>query len=428
MSVLSVCILVFLLFHYVFKYLLSKINFEHLKRKSVSIPPKWQSIINLDSLSQTIEYSGTNLFWNNIQNFVGLVFTIIVLYSGILPFTVDRIIKLDLSNVVSGLLFIFLLAGISYVIEIPFSLIHDFVTEKKFGFSTITFKTWLFDQLKAILLSILLGGILISAILLLIEKTGDLWWIYVWGVINSFQLLISFLFPVVFAPLFYKFEHLEDEELNKKIVKLANIVSFPLSGVYQIDASKRSTHSNAFFAGFGKTRRVALFDTLIKQHSHDEILAILAHEIAHWKKGHIIKGFVLNICLSALVFYSISLVLNRSWFYDAFGLLEPFKQTGVVGAVAGAGLFLTGILFSPVSFVLSPITSWLSRKNEYEADALSLELYKSDHAMEDALLKLSEKNLSNIFPHPLYVLFNYSHPSLLQRIEALKKIREQKNL
>ena len=423
MNTISLAILIFLILHYFFRICLSYINVAHFKEKASYPEKKWANKINLAKLPETLKYVSINATVGNIQFTVNEIIIIAGLYSGIFSAFINYCIGIETPFVLRGVMFLLIIGFINYLAGIPFSIIHHFGVEKRFGFSTITLKTWVTDQVKTILLALVLGFVLISGFLILIEKTGVYWWLYAWIFFNAFQLLISFIFPVLLAPIFYRFQPLQDEKLNRKIMELAKKADFPVSGVFQIDASRRSTHSNAFFAGFGKTRRVALFDTLLTAHTHEEILAILAHEIGHWKKGHVVKGFVFSFLFSAAGLFAIALLLDKIWLYDAFGLTKQYMQYGIKGPVAAAGLILVGVLLSPVSFVLEPVSSWFSRRHEYQADAYSVELFDYPGAMENALLKLNEENKSNIFPHPLYVLFNYSHPTLFQRIDALERKR-----
>jgi STE24 endopeptidase len=279
----------------------------------------------------------------------------------------------------------------------------------------------LIDQVKSLLIAGVLGALLGGGLLLLIRWLGNRWWLPAWIAMGLFQLLLTFIAPVLILPLFNKFEPLQDEELREQILALARTASFPLSGVYQVDASLRSRHSNAYFTGLGKTRRIALFDTLLDQHPRKEILAILAHEIGHWKRGHIIKGIVSSILLSGIGIALSAALLDAPWLYAILGLEALYAQLGPTGPVAAIGLFLIGILISPLSQILVPVSAWFSRRYEYQADAYSLNLYGDPEALEQSLIRLGEKNLSNLFPHPLVVLYRYSHPPLLARIAAIRR-------
>lgn len=424
---LQLIIFFFLTGQFVFRSVLSLVNIYHQKKKSNVIPDQWKQMINTAKLPESAAYNSINTKWGLIENTLSMILTLVFLYSGILPpYSMFFSGILDF-HVLNGCLFILSIGAVSLLTGIPFSLVHHFYIEKKFNFSTITLKTWIADQIKSVLLGLALGIPIICGFLLIIEKTGTAWWIWAWLLFNGFQLFVSFIFPVLLAPVFYKFEPLKNLALNEKILNLCGKASFPVSGIFQIDASKRSTHSNAFFAGFGKTRRIALFDTLLNKHSDEEILAILGHEVGHWKKGHIIKGFLTGLLFSGVGLFVSAQLIDQPWLYEAFGLLDLYNETGVRGVVAAAGMILTGFLLMPASFLLEPATSYFSRKREYEADRFSVELFNHPDAMETALFKLNMENLSNLFPHPLYVIFHYSHPTLFQRVKALGDYRKKDN-
>jgi STE24 endopeptidase len=256
---------------------------------------------------------------------------------------------------------------------------------------------------------------------LLIGWLESWWYAPAWALFAVFQLLMAFVAPVLILPLFNKFEPLQDQALRAKIIDLADEAEFPLEGVYQVDASRRSTHSNAYFAGLGKTRRIALFDTLIEQHSHEEILAVLAHEIGHWVKHHIVWMLVASVLASGVALYLAALLLRVPWVYQAIGTGDLFARLGPTGPVVAIGLYVIGILASPLGLIVSPLANWFSRRNEYQADAYALQLYGHPTALADALIGLSEKNLSNLFPHPLVVVFRYSHPPLVRRVSVIRE-------
>jgi len=312
-------------------------------------------------------------------------------------------------------------AAIEYVASIPFDLVSQFGVEKRFGFSTITVGTWVADQLKSLLLMAILGTVLGGGLLLLIGWLGYWWWAPAWALLGLFQLLMTFVAPVLILPLFNKFEPLEDEALRGKILDLADEADFPLEGVYQVDASRRSTHSNAYFTGLGKTRRIALFDTLIEQLSHEQILSVLAHEIGHWVKHHVIWMMVGSILASGAGLWVAATLLRVPWIYETIGAGDLYARLGPQGPVVAIGLYVIGILASPVGLIVSPLANWFSRRQEYQADAYALELYPHPRALEQALIQLGEKNLSNLFPHPLVVVFRYSHPPLTQRVSAIRE-------
>jgi STE24 endopeptidase len=376
-----------------------------------------------------IAYSTARSRLGHVARTADLAVTLAILLSGLLPALVRRAAALPLAPVWQGLIVLAFPAALTYLAGVPWDLLSQFGVERRFGFSTITLKTWLTDQVKSLLISLVLGTLLGGGLLLLIGGLGSRWWLPAWTAVSVLQLLLTFVAPVLILPLFNKFEPLRDEELRERILALARRARFPVSGVYQVDASLRSRHSNAYFTGLGQTRRIALFDTLIEQHPQDEILAILAHEIGHWKRGHVLQGIAANILLLGLGLALSAALLDAPWLYATLGMEGLYAQLGPTGPVAAVGLFLIGILLSPLSLILAPIGTWFSRRHEVQADAYSLELYGDPEALEQALIRLSEKNLSNLFPHPLVVVYRYSHPPLLARIAAIrreaKKVRDR---
>jgi len=314
-------------------------------------------------------------------------------------------------------------ALIAYLATIPWDLASQFGVERRFGFSTITLRTWLLDQAKELLVSLLLGALLGGGLLFLIEQLGRAWWLPAWALFGLFQALMALVAPVILLPLFNKFEPLQDQELAEQIDALAARAHLPLRGVFQMDASRRSTHANAYFTGLGKTRRIVLFDTLLDQLDRDHILAVLAHEIGHWTKRHIPVRVAVSILLSGLGMACVATLLDRPWLYGTLGLDSLYAASGVVGPVAAVGLYLVSILLSPLGLLLAPLVNGLSRRQEFQADAYALRLYDHPTALEEGLILLSEKNLSNLFPHPLVVRFRYSHPPLLERVAAIRAQR-----
>ena len=300
----------------------------------------------------------------------------------------------------------------NHLISLPFTIYHTFVIEKKYGFNKTTVKTFISDQIKGIILSAILLSILLSVVMAIFMKVGTVAWIYATVISVLFMLFIQAIAPTVIMPLFNKFTPLEGGSLKEKIEAFAQKVAFPLTGLFVIDGSKRSSKSNAFFTGFGKNKRIALFDTLIENHTEEQLVAVLAHEIGHYKKKHILVMMILSIIQTIITFYLFSLFLNNQELSQAFGVSEPTIYTSLV---------FFSILFTPISTLLSIVTNAISRKNEYEADNFAKENIDNPQDMIDALKKLSVDNLSNVTPHPFYVWLHYSHPTVLQRIERLKQ-------
>jgi STE24 endopeptidase len=313
--------------------------------------------------------------------------------------------------VLRGLLFFGLLLLAKAVLSLPFKVYSTFVIEERFGFNRTKPATFVGDLLKGLLLAVMLGGPLLTAILLLFERAGELAWLWVWAAVSLFTLFVQFIAPTWIMPLFNKFTPLADGELRQAIFQLAEKVGFPLDNVFVMDGSKRSGKSNAFFTGFGRHRRIALFDTLIDKHTVPELVGVLAHEIGHYKKGHVLKGIVLSLVHSGIMLWLLSFFLGRAELYAAFGL----EDTPIY-----AGLVFCGLLFTPLEMALAPFLQYLSRRHEYQADRFAAVETGDPAGLASALRKLSVHNLSNLTPHPFYVFLHYSHPPLARRLAALE--------
>ncbi|MBC7228548.1 MAG: M48 family metallopeptidase [Thermoflexales bacterium] len=415
-------IILLLLLDFALTTALSWLNLAYLKRRvSSPMPPEWAALLDTSRFPQMVAYREAHTWLAQGARTAEPAATLGILLSGLLPALARWAAALPAARVVQGLAVLAALGAISYLVSLPWGLLSDFGVERKFGFSTITWKTWLSDQVKSLFLVLVLGVPLAGVLLFLIERMGETWWLPAWGFVTLFQLLVAYIAPTVIFPLFNKFEPLQDEALKEDIFALARKAGFPLGGVFQINASLRSTHANAYFTGFGKNRRIALFDTLLEQLSHHQILAVLAHEIGHWKKRHVLKGMAEGVLLSGLGLAVVAWALAQPWLYTVVGMGDLYRAVGPVGPVAAVGLYVFGIVASPLGLLLAPIANGVSRRREYEADAFSLELYDHPTALEEGLIRLTEKNLSNLFPHPLAVIFYHSHPPLLQRVEAIRR-------
>jgi len=313
----------------------------------------------------------------------------------------------------SGLIFFAALAMIGNLFDIPFDLYSTFVIEDRYGFNTRTIRLWFSDWIKGMAISYLLGGIVISLLLALVNYFKDTWWFFAWIGISVFELLILWLYPVLIAPLFNKFEPIANRELETKIGTLMAKAGLAVKGVFQMDAGKRSKHTNAYFTGLGRTKRIVLFDTLLASHSDDEILSVLAHETGHWMKKHTIKQLILLEVLSLIGLFIVAKLLDWQLIYQTFGFQARIDYIG---------LFLVPVVLSPLGYFLRPIGSALSRRYERQADDVAVKLMETTRPMKDALIRLSADNLANLVPHPLYSWFNYSHPPPVQRIERLEKL------
>lgn len=309
-----------------------------------------------------------------------------------------------------GVAYPFFVGGAFFLFGLPQSFYYQFVLEEKFGFNRMTIRTFLMDQVKVIGLGLLFGVPLMAALLWIVDKTGDYWWVLGFLLIMGFQLFTAAIYPVFLAPLFNKFTPLSQNSLRHKIEELARTVQFKMSGIFTIDGSKRSSHSNAFFAGMGNMRRIVLFDTLIEKQSEDEIVAIIAHEMGHCEKKHIQKSLIVSAILMFGLFYALALCLKWPLFFEALGAYAPNNHVGIV---------LFSIFSSVFLFPISPIFTKISRINEFEADHFSVVVNKDKESLKSALVKLTKENLGNLTPHPWYSAYHYSHPTTIERVQAI---------
>ena len=343
----------------------------NLKALDPGLPNEFQGYYDVEKYARSQEYTRVNTRFAFFTTSFDLIVILVFILFGGFNF-VDQIIRgFGLSTLPSGLAFFGILFFASDLISTPFSLYQNFVIEEDFGFNKMTLKTFILDKLKGYLLTLALGGVFLTAILFFFEKTGEYGWLYAWGIIGLFMILIQPLFTLVIAPMFNKFTPLEKGELRTAIENYAQKVGFPLSRIDVMDGSKRSAKSNAYFSGFGKQKRIALFDTLLEKHSNDEMVAILAHEVGHYKKHHIKVGILISILHTGLLFWLLSIFIDNSGLFEAFQM----KEISVYG-----GLTFFMILYSPVELVLSVIMNAVSRRNEFQADAYSAKTTeKSEH-------------------------------------------------
>lgn len=311
----------------------------------------------------------------------------------------------------TGLIFFAALWVLDDLLSTPFSLWETLVIETKFGFNKATLGTLIADKAKTYALVAVLGGLLLGAILYLFENLGARAWLYAWVVVAAGTVVLPVLFTSVIAPLFNRFEPLDEGELKGKLSAFAKQVGFPLGGIYVMDGSKRSTKANAYFSGLGRSKRIVLFDTLIAGHNPTELVAILGHEIGHYKLGHIIQGTLVSILYTGVLLFTLGFFIDNPGLFAAFGM-EQISTHG--------GLLFFLLLFSPISILLGIVVHWLSRRNEYQADRFAAEHLGEAEPMIAGLKKLSVANLSNLTPHPFDVFLNHTHPTALQRVSRLR--------
>lgn len=314
-------------------------------------------------------------------------------------------------SIPTGLLYVALLILLGRLLALPFSAYATFVLEERFGFNRTTPGTFVLDRVKGMLLAALLGGPLLTGILTLFEFAGSAAWFLCWGCVTVYILFVQFIAPAWIMPLFNRFAPLEEGELRRSIMDYARSVGFSLKDVFVMDGSRRSSKSNAFFTGFGSNKRIALFDTLVEEQTAGELVAVLAHEIGHYRKRHILQGMIISIVHTGALLFLLSFVIGNE------GLFQAFRMEG---NSVYAGMIFFSLLVTPVEMILSVLLNVLSRKNEYEADRFAAETTGRPELLAAALKKLSVRNLANLTPHPFTAFLRYSHPPLPERIEALR--------
>jgi STE24 endopeptidase len=390
--------------------LLNWLNVSYLRKCGAVVPEVFRESVDQEKLRKISAYTADSDHFGIIATMANQALFLAILLSGFLPWFVGIIDPWGFGLIVDGFIFFAVLSIFANLFRIPFSLYDTFVIEERYGFNTMTLKMWISDLIKSMAILAFLCGLLLWVLLTLVVHGGNTWWAWAWILVGLFELLMLWLFPVVIAPLFNKFGPIEDRTLEDHIKTLMEKVGLQVKGVFRMDASKRSKHTNAYFTGMGRSKRIVLFDTLLASHAEEEILAVLAHEIGHWKKKHVLKQIILLEIFSLAVFYGVAKFLNWPLLYQTFGFQESIPYVG---------LFLIGALISPLGYFVQPLESAISRKFEREADDFVLELMKTGEPMRSALKRLAVDNLANLTPHPLYAWFYYSHPPLAERIERL---------
>tara|TARA_B100000925_G_scaffold199888_1_gene151469 strand:- start:16589 stop:17824 length:1236 start_codon:yes stop_codon:yes gene_type:complete len=381
----------------------------NLKALSSEIPATFEEFIDENAYEQSQEYTRSRATFGIGEGIFSLVLLFVFWWLGGFAWLDVQVRAFGYGPLITGLIFVAALILANQIISIPFDLYSTFVIEEKFGFNRTTLATWIMDQAKGLLLGAFFGLPLLAALIWIFQSV-PMAWLWGWLLVTVFSLALTYVAPTWIMPLFNKFQPLKDGQLKTEIHLMAKKCEFPLQEVFVMDGSKRSSKSNAFFTGFGKTKRIALFDTLIENHTVPELVGVLAHEIGHYKCRHIVKSIVTGVLTTGAMFFLLGVMMENRALFDAFGV----KETSVY-----VSLILFGILMSPISDLLSIGGSVMSRKHEFEADAYAAEVTGNPVAMADALRKLSKDNLSNLTPHPFYVFVNYSHPPVSERVRAL---------
>jgi len=396
---------------------LSRLNQRHVRVHANEVPLIFHEMVDEPTYRRSVNYTLAKSRFGEIVTVFDAALLIGLLFGGVLPWAFEKFMAaFGISDwAMAGFLFAF---GIALsIISLPFAWYAQFKLEDRFGFNTTTMKTWALDRVKGFLLAVLLGFPLLVLVLKLIEWTGPNWWIWAAVLVIAFQLLLMLIAPAVIMPLFNKFTPLpEGSTLRERLFALAKRTDFPTRSIEVMDGSKRSHHSNAFFTGFGRFRKIVLFDTLVSQLAEPELESVLAHEIGHYKKRHVLKSLAVSIVGVFVGFAAVAWLARQQWFYRAFGFEH---HAGFAAANIVPAMLLFALLAGTISFWFSPLIHLWSRRFEYEADAFARESIGDAQPLVQALRRLTEKNLSNLTPHPLYSRFYYSHPTLLERERAL---------
>jgi len=380
------------------------------KMWSEKVPEKLNGIVNEEDYRKSQLYDRDNKklsFWSSTFNLAVILAMII---AGGFAFVDDVARTISMNMIVIALIFFGLIGFASDIINIPFSWYDTFVIEKRYGFNKMKLRTFITDQLKSWLISLIIGIPVLGLITWFYYKTGENFWLYAWGLIIVFSVFMNLFHSVLIVPLFNKQTPLEEGSLRDKIEAYASMAGFKLKDIYIIDGSKRSTKSNAYFTGFGPRKRIVLYDTLLNEFTENEIVAILAHEMGHFKKKHVLLTMLSSVITTGIMLYLFSLIVDNPRLSEALGAEKQSFHLGLI---------VFGILYSPLSLIIGLVTNIISRKNEFAADRFVRETYDPS-ALASALKKLSVKNLSNLMPHPTYVFFHYSHPPLLERLKKLE--------
>ena len=386
-------------------------KYLNLKALDAELPQEFADVYDGDTYRKSQEYTKTRTKFGFISSSFGLVSLLLFWFLGGFEFVNTLAESWSDSFILRGLYFFGILIVSQQLVSLPFSIYSTFVIEERFGFNKTTTKTFVIDMLKGIVLLGVIGGAVLALILYIFNELGEMSWLYAWGTVIAFTLIMQYIAPKWIMPLFNKFKPLEDGELKHMIMEFAEKVDFQLQDIFIMDGSKRSSKSNAFFTGFGKNKRIALFDTLVEKHTTGELVSVLAHEIGHYKRKHILQGMFISILHTGVLFYLLSLFLYQDGLYTAFYM----DSTPIY-----AGFLFFSLLYSPLETLLSIGMNILSRKNEYEADEFAVVGRANREDMISALKKLSKDNLSNLTPHKWYVFMNYSHPPVIDRIRAIK--------
>lgn len=410
-SEIKFLLLVIVTISFLFELISGLLNFNSFDKP---LPENVKNIYSKDEYSKSQSYKKINFKFELISSIYGFLIIFLVLYYGLLGQLDSYLRNITFENEISlSILFFLSIFLISDIIKIPFQLYKTFIIEENFGFNTMKISTFLIDKIKSYIISSFFVVILITPLLLFIILYPDSFWIYFWLLISAFLIFANMFYTSLIVPLFNKLEVLKDGELKQKMDNFSRKVNFPLSNIFVINGSLRSKKANAFFSGFGKNKKIVLYDTLIKNHTVDELVAVLAHEIGHYKLNHIKTNMAISVITTGFMLFILSNFIFNSQVSYALGGNVSFRHLEI---------FAFFIIYSPVSSLISILMNIKSRKNEYEADEYAVKNFNKK-PMLDALKRLSKDNLTNLTPHPLYEFLNYSHPSISKRLYSIEKIK-----
>jgi len=405
----AVLFLVFFAISIVVKFWLAQRHLSHIQKHRAQVPEAFSEKITLDEHQKAADYTTTKVKFGRIPLIYDALILLAWTFGGGLELLDQLVRGYELSPIYTGIFVILSMMIISSVLDLPFSIYSTFVIEEKFGFNRTTIKTFIIDLVKGALLSVALGVPLIWVVLWLMEQAGDFWWLYTWVVLTVFSLFIAWAYPTWIAPIFNKFSPLKEGETLNRITALLNRCGFNSDGIFVIDGSKRSSHGNAYFSGFGKNKRIVFYDTLLESLSDDELEAVLAHELGHFKRKHIVKSMAISFATTLVGLAILAWLMKADWFYNALG-------------VSTSSTYMALLLFSLVTpvftFLLSPLMSLFSRKNEFEADEYAAQQSEAKYLIH-ALVNLYKENANTLTPDPLYSAFYDSHPPAPVRIAHL---------
>lgn len=409
MNFIAFIILITVVFEYAFNILLDVLNLKVLQNK---LPEEFEGIYDAERYRVSQDYLRVNTRFGWITGTFSLLLILCFWFLKGFPLLDQWVRSMNQGPVITGLVFMGVLVFIRSLIFLPFSIYDTFVIEERFGFNKTTWPTFIKDRVKVLILAVALGGPLVAGILWFFEYAGHHAWWLCWLAVSLYGIVAQFIVPTWIMPLFNRFDPLEDGELRQAIMSCAQAIEFPLENVFVMDGSKRSGKANAFFTGFGKHKRVVLYDTLIEQQNTAELVSVLAHEMGHYKKKHILQNLILGIVEMGVMFFLLSLFISYQGLFDAFYM----ENRSVYG-----GLIFFGMLYSPIGFLIGILFRMYSRKKEYEADRFAVQVTGDPDSLGMALKKLSVENLSNLIPHPWYVFFHHTHPPVLERIKVMSK-------